>query len=321
MTTGPFISRPLVSTQWLADHLGSDNLVILDASVIPYVQPSGRSGYLSGHESYLLNGHIPGAIFADLIEVFSDTAGTYPFTRPGAELFELAAGSVGIDNSTTVVVYDSLVGQWASRIWWLFRAFGYDSVAVLDGGLTRWNEEERELDIGHVEPVQTSFTAVARPELWADKALVESISRGETEGSLVCGIPAKEFTGEAGTRSRLGHIPGSSSVPAARLVDSASNTVLPRALLAEAFGALNAGGRIVTYCAAGIAASADALALTLLGHTNVSIFDGSLNEWVSDPNAPVEASADSELANSELANSEHTNSEQLGAHGRSVGNR
>ena len=65
--TAPPIATPLVSTQWLADHLGADRLVIVDATVLPFTQPNGRTAYLSGHESYLMNGHLPGAVFADLM--------------------------------------------------------------------------------------------------------------------------------------------------------------------------------------------------------------------------------------------------------------
>jgi thiosulfate/3-mercaptopyruvate sulfurtransferase len=285
--TGPLLESPVVSTQWLADHLGAERLVVLDATVLPYTQPSGRSGYLSGHESYVVNGHIPGAVFADVIEELSDPDGSYSFTRPSADRFAAAAGALGIDNDTTVVVYDAVVGQWASRVWWLFRAFGYDNVTVLDGGLKKWLSEERETDIGHVEPSAAVFEAVERPELWADKADVAAIVNGDAAGALVCGIPRPEFTGEAGHRARLGHIPGSHSVPAGRLVDRATNAFLAREQLRASFAPVLEEERIVTYCNGGIAAAADALALTLLGHRNVAIYDGSLNEWSADADAPL----------------------------------
>ena len=291
MTSGPLLTSPLVSTQWLADHLGSENLVVLDATAVPYVQPNGRPGYLSGQDAYLVEGHIPTAVFADLIEVFSDPEGDFPFTRPTAAQFEVAAASVGISNDTTVVVYDSAVGQWAARIWWLFRAFGYDNVAVLDGGLTAWTAEERETDTGYVAPVEASFTAIERPELWADKAEVESVVAGESDAALVCGLPPKEFSGEDGHRSRLGHIPGSLSVPAGRLVARESNTLLTADELRQKFAPVKGADRIITYCAGGIASASDALALTLLGHTGVAIYDGSLNEWVADADAPVAVGA------------------------------
>jgi thiosulfate/3-mercaptopyruvate sulfurtransferase len=273
--TGPLIDSPVVSTQWLADHLGAENLVVLDATVLPYTQPSGKPGYLSGHESYVVNGHVPGAVFADVIEELSDPSATFPFTRPSAERFAAAVGALGIDNETTIVVYDAVVSQWAARVWWLFRAFGYDSVAVLDGGLTAWTAEERETETGHVQPSSAQFTAVERPESWVGTAEVEAILRGEAPGALVCGTAPKEFSGEAGR----GHIPGSVSVPAGRLVDRETNRFLPAEQLR---GLFPADDRVVTYCNGGIAAASDALALVLAGHTGVALYDGSLNEWAAD---------------------------------------
>jgi thiosulfate/3-mercaptopyruvate sulfurtransferase len=289
--TGPLIDSPLVSTQWLADHLGSDDLVVVDATVLPYTQPSGRPGYLSGHESYVVNGHIPGAVFADLVDEFSDPEGSYPFTHPSADRFALAAGALGIDNRTTVVVYDAVVNQWASRLWWLFRAAGYDRVAVLDGGYSKWLAEDRETDIGHVEPSAVGFTAMERPELWVTKADVAAIVNGDAAGALVCGIPPKEFSGEEGSRARRGHIPGSHSAPSGRLIDRASNAFLGSDQLRESFAPVLSDERIVTYCNGGIAAAADALALTLLGHRNVAIYDGSLNEWAADADAELVTTA------------------------------
>ena len=288
MTSGPLLVSPVVSTQWLFDHLGADNLVVLDATVVPSMLPSGKHGYLSGHDAYLINGHVPGSVFADLIDVFSDVSGSFPFTRPSAEQFAEAAGAVGIDNDTTVVVYDSAVGQWASRIWWLFRAFGYDTVAVLDGGLQKWESEGRETDVGHVEPTPASFTTTERPELWADKSYVERVVAGEIDAALVCGLPPKEFTGEAGHRARLGHIPGSVSIPAGRLVDRETNALLDEDALRSTFAPVLDEAQIVVYCGAGIAAASDALALTLLGHRNLALYDGSLSEWSADSSAPLE---------------------------------
>ncbi len=290
--SGPVLTAPVVSTQWLADYLGSEKLVVVDATVLPYTQPNGHGGYLSGHEQYLVVGHIPGAVFADLIDEFSDTSNPLPFTHQTAADFAAAVESIGIDDETTVVVYDTAVGQWASRLWWLFRAFGYDNVAVLDGGYAKWTTEGRETDIGHVEPTAAAaaFTTHERPELWVTKQDVEAIVTGDADGALVCGVPPKEFSGEAGGRSRLGHIPGSISTPAGRLVDRETNALLPETALRDAFGPAVGADRIVTYCGGGIAAAADALALTLLGHRNVAIYDGSLNEWAADEELPLTSS-------------------------------
>lgn len=277
--TGPLVDHALVSTQWLADHLGADDLLVVDATVFGFTDPDGRSGYLTGHERYLLDGHIPGAVFADLIEEFSDPEGAYPFTRPDAARLAAAANALGVGAGTTVVVYDAVVGQWAARLWWLLRSFGHERVAVLDGGYAKWTAESRETDTGHVEPVPASFTAVEQPGFWVDKAEVESILAGKAPGALVCGLPPKDFAG--------GHIPGSLSVPAGRLVDADTNAVLPTEGLRESFGTVLGGERVVVYCRGGIAAAADALALTVLGHRDIAIYDGSLNEWTADPRAPL----------------------------------
>jgi thiosulfate/3-mercaptopyruvate sulfurtransferase len=288
MTFGPALETPVVSTQWLADYLGADSLVVLDASVLQFVQPDGSNAYTTGHESFLLHGHVPGARFADVIEELSDPDGDYPFTRPSAARFASAVGGLGIDNETTVVIYDSLVGQWAARVWWLFRAFGYDRVAVLDGGFTKWLAEERPTEIGHVPSPRVTFAAVERPELWVDKAFVEGVLRGENDASLVCASPAREFNGESVPRPRAGHIPGSVSVPAATLVDRESNALVADRELREKFAPALGSSRIVLYCGGGIAAAAAALALVNLGEKAVAVYDGSLNEWAADPDAALD---------------------------------
>lgn len=281
------LPSPLVSAQWLADHLGADDLLVVDASVVAYTQPNGKPGSLSGHEQYIAEGHVPGAVFADLIDEFSDPDGRFPFTRPDAARFAAAAGALGIGAGTTVVVYDTAVGQWAARFWWLLRAFGHDAAAVLDGGFTAWAAGGHPIERGHVAASPATFTAVERPDVWVDKADVESIVAGEQEGALVCAVPPREFTGETPSRSRAGVIPGSRSVPAVKLVDREARTALPdtdlRDLLAPVLGA----PRIVAYCNGGIAAAAAALHLVRLGETRVAVYDGSLNEWAADPDAPL----------------------------------
>ena len=288
MTSGPLLPAPLVSTQWLADHLGAEKLVVVDATVFVAELPGGRPGYVSGHERYIVEGYLPGAVFADLIDEFSDPEGRYPFTRPDADRLATAAGALGIDNETTVVVYDAAVGQWASRVWWLFRAAGYDDVAVLDGGLAKWRTEERQTDVGHVASATTTFAVLERPDLWVDKSCVERVVAGDESAALVCAVPPAEFSGQAGHRPRLGHIPGSTSAPAGRLVDRGTNTLLDEQALRATFAPVLEADRVVSYCAGGIAAASDALALTLLGHRNVAIYDGSLNEWSADADAPLE---------------------------------
>jgi len=289
---GPALPSPLVSAQWLADHLGADDLLVVDASVVGYTPPSGGSGYLSGHEQYIAEGHIPGALFADLIDDFSDPAGGYPFTRPDAARFASAAGALGIGPGTSVVLYDTVHGQWAARVWWLLRAFGHDAAAVLDGGLTAWRAAGLPVERGHVEPSPAEFRAAERPELWVDKAFVERAVRGEEDVALVCSVPPKEFSGEAtGPRARAGVIPGSHSLAPVALVDRETRETLPEEELRKLAAPVLGAPRVVTYCHGGVAAAAAALQLVRLGEPNVAIYDGSLSEWSADPEAPLETPA------------------------------
>jgi thiosulfate/3-mercaptopyruvate sulfurtransferase len=182
-------------------------------------------------------------------------------------------------------------------------SFGYDRVAVLDGGLTKWRLEDRPLDIGHpAEPAPNTifeFPANPRPELWVDKAYVEGVVRGDIDATLICASPAREFSGEGVTRVRAGHIPGSLSVPAASLVDNQTNALFPNFALHQALRpalpdlapSSTAERPIVVYCGGGIAAAAAALALTVLGEKHVAIYDESLNEWAADPAAELVVSA------------------------------
>ncbi|MFC4223057.1 sulfurtransferase [Lysinibacter cavernae] len=278
---------PIVSAQWVYDHLGSEDIILVDASAFLVDTPDGKYAYVSGDEEFMVGGHLPGAVFADLINEFSDPSTGVPFSKPDVQRFADAAGAIGADNEKTIIVYDSSFGHFAARLWWLFRAFGYDRVVVLDGGLKAWNANEFPLEYGHVEPDPCSFTADERPELWVDKAFVEGIVAGTEQASLVCGLPPKEFTGAVNPRVRGGHIPGSVSAPVVRLLDKATNTFLGREALADRLGEATTADRVVVYCGAGIAAAADALALTLIGHKNVALYDGSLIEWAADPGAPL----------------------------------
>jgi len=279
---------PLVSTQWLFDHLGAEELVVLDASVLITPRPAGGQSYVSGEEQYLVEGHIPGALFADLIEAFSEPGSPLPFTRPGAERFATAAGALGITPDTAVIVYDSGFGQWASRLWWLFRSFGHDTVAVLDGGLSAWRREERGLDTGYVAPEPAEYAIPEEHEgFWIGKDGVAAIVAGERPGALVCGTSRAEFAGETGGRARGGHIPGSISAPLPAIVDRETNTFQSPARLAEVFSGVGDTRPVVVYCGGGIAAAADALALGLAGVHEVLLYDGSLYEWALDDALPL----------------------------------
>ncbi|MCL2516134.1 MAG: rhodanese-like domain-containing protein [Microbacteriaceae bacterium] len=282
---------PLVTTDWLAEHLGADELVVLDATVLRVTGFNGSVAYVSGEEEYLVKGHIPGAVFADLFDDFSDPEGEYAFAHPGTKHFERAAQTHGVDNDTAVVVYDTGIGTWAARLWWLFRSYGFE-VRVLDGGLAKWRAEGRPTATGDVRPRRAGeFSAYSDPEAWASKHDIEAVLSGDEDAVLLCALPPREFAGDEGGRARRGHIPTSLNIAASLLLDPQTNAYLPVARLRELFAEVTDSGEpIIGYCQSAIASTSDALALALLGRTDVRIYDGSLNEWAGDATAPLELS-------------------------------
>ena len=160
----------------------------------------------------------------------------------------------------------------------------------MDGGFQKWSAEGRSVDTGPGTPrPPTRFTARAPRPLMADKAeVLAAIGNG-----AVCTINAlrpEQHTGTGGVQyGRPGRIAGSVNVAATALVDPATNAFLPAETLRAKFAAVGAMDRkVITYCGGGIAASADALVLTMLGHRDVKLYDASLSEWVKDAALPME---------------------------------
>jgi thiosulfate/3-mercaptopyruvate sulfurtransferase len=274
---------PFVSTGWLAERLGTPGLLVLDATVVE--RKSG--GYVSGLDDYLIGDHLPGAGFVDLLEGFSDPGSAWPLMRPPASRFAAAASEAGIGPGTTVVVYDASFGLWAARFAWLLLGFGHDRVAVLDGGLTNWRAEGRPVESGYVPPPPAAFVAEERPGFWADRSDAERALAGGT--TLLSASPKRVFAGERENRPRGGRLPGSVSVPVVRLLDRATNALLPDAEQRDALATALTGGPVLTYCASGAAAAFDALVLRHLGAREVRVYDAGLAEWAADPALPLEA--------------------------------
>lgn len=89
---------PIVSAQWVYDHLGSEDIILVDASAFLVDTPDGKYAYVSGDEEFMVGGHLPGAVFADLINEFSDPSTGVPFSKPDVQRFADAAGAIGADN-------------------------------------------------------------------------------------------------------------------------------------------------------------------------------------------------------------------------------
>jgi thiosulfate/3-mercaptopyruvate sulfurtransferase len=291
MTTS-LLPGPLVDDTWLAAHLDDPRLVVLDATaLLPSPLEDGDYRSESGRGTWAER-HLPGSRHADLTGDLSDHDVPYHFAVPSPEALAAALARLGVGEGSEVVSYDSGGGIWAARLWWMLRAIGVPA-AVLDGGLEAWEAAGRPLASGDdIEPVPAvrPVTPVVRPDLWAGIEDVAAVSRGERPGTLVCALPIGGYDGSAPTRySRRGHIPASRSLPGRGLLDE-SGRVLPTEELAARVGAVldTDDSPVVLYCGGGISAAGAALALTLLGRTDVSVYDGSLEEWSKDPARPME---------------------------------
>ncbi len=283
--------EPLVSTEWLAAELGAPDLRIVETTVWLRRTPEGYET-VSGRPDWE-RAHIPGSAFADLLSGLADPDTPLPCMAPDDARFAAGMEALGIGEGTRVVVYDRTGSpEWSTRLWWMLRAYGFDAAAVLDGGWRAWTGEGRPVT-AEPPPARppTRFVVRRRPWLFATKEeVLAAIGDGAT--CIVNALSREQHRGDDVGYPRRGHIPGAWNVPAAELVDPETSRYLPRAELEARLAEMLAKPRVITYCGGGIAATSDAFVLTLLGHTNVAVYDGSLLEWASDPTLPLEVDSD-----------------------------
>ena len=278
----------LVSAEWLMEHLGAPDLVVLDATVL--VEQDGTGNFISknGRPSYEA-GHIPTAGFVDLMGDISDPDSPLQFGMPSPERFAAAMGELGVGDDSRVVLYDAMGSSWAARVWWMLRWIGFDRAALLDGGLEAWTAAGGELSTEPVARTPRSLSVDLRPELIADQEDVRA-SIDDDAVRLVDSMPAVHYRGEWTMYARPGHIPGAVNVPVTSLFDE-TGRFRPDEELSELFGG-DRDARTITYCGGGIAASADAFALTRLGFKDVAIYAASLEEWTANPDNPMDVELD-----------------------------
>jgi len=274
---------PLVSTEWLAAHLGDPKVKVIDASFkMPGVLPLPVDDYLAAH--------IPGAVFFD-VDAVSDHSVDLPHMYPDADQFARDVGALGISSDDTVVAYDA--GGWvaAPRAWWMFLSYGHANVKVLDGGLKKWKAEGRATETGKPSPKPGTFSATLDKLYVRSKAQVVANLDSRKE-QLIDARAANRFEGSvpeprAGIRS--GHIPASRNLPYNLLFDAATGTMKPLEELRQAFTGtgLDLDKPIVTTCGSGVSAAVLTLALYRLGVRGSALYDGSWSEWGQPDGPPV----------------------------------
>jgi thiosulfate/3-mercaptopyruvate sulfurtransferase len=288
MTTLP---GPLVEPDWLAAHLDAPDLRIIETTVFldPPTRPGTAYDVRPGRAEWEA-GHIPGSAFADLNGELAEPDPTLNFTFPTAERFEAAMSALGVEDGTVVVAYDRNGMQWATRLWFMLRAYGFDDAGVLDGGWTAWTAAGLPVSVEPPLGRAASFRARLRPDLLASREEVLAASSDEGAVCLLNALAPEVFRGEQNRYGRAGRIPGSVNVFAKSLLDPSTGRLVPAELLRERLAAAGAlrDGRVITYCGGGISATLDAFALTLLGAPDVALYDGSMSEWIADPALPLE---------------------------------
>lgn len=274
----------LVSAQWLKEHLGDPDLVVLDATVIVESDSAGNFQSVNGRANYEA-GHIPMAGFADLMGELSNVESPFQFGMPSPEQFAAAMGALGVGDDSRVVLYDDMGSSWAARVWWMLRWIGFDRAALLSGGLNAWTAAGGELSTEPVLRTVRTLTVNLRPELIADQEEVRA-SIDNDAVNLVDALPEIHYWGEWTMYDQPGHIPDAVNVPVTSLFDETGHFRTDAELSGLFVGDREA--RTITYCGGGIAAAADAFVLTRLGFTDVAIYAASLEEWTANPDNPME---------------------------------
>jgi len=243
-----------------------------------------------GRREYL-GAHLPGAVYTslshDLAAEPTGRNGRHPLPTP--EAMRAVFGRLGIGPGTQVVAYDQGNGMFAARLWWMLRYMGHDAVAVLDGGIARWQRELRPVEGGDVTPAPARFAGEPRAG-WLRTAAEVEATLGDRATLLVDARAPDRFEGRNETIDRVGgHIPGAVDRHYQDNVGR-DGTFLPADVLRGQFLTVLGGhapGEAICYCGSGVTACHNLLAMAHAGLDGAALFAGSWSEWSADPSRPV----------------------------------
>ncbi|MUU77013.1 sulfurtransferase [Winogradskyella endarachnes] len=260
-------NSPLVSVDWLNEHKDASNLIVLDATINKVIDSESK--------------RILKARFFDIKNKFSDVSAPYPSTLPSKEQFQNEARNLGINNDSCLVVYDDKGIYSSARVWWLFKVFGFNNVAVLDGGLPEWTLKnfpiqpyvEDTYQIGNITvefnlELMTDFDGIN--QFIKDSNVLIIDARSEARFKCLVDEPREGL--------RRGTIPNSKNLPFTDLING--NTLKPIGQLSEIFSKLETKNRTMLFsCGSGITACVVALAATLCNYKDLIVYDGSWTEY------------------------------------------
>ena len=274
----------LVSTDWLAAHLDAPDVRVVDAS---WHMPAAKRDPRAEYDEQ----HIPGAVFFDIDDI-ADSDNGLPHMLPPPEKFASRVRKLGLGDGNRIVAYDSTGASAAARAWWMFRVFGHEDVAVLDGGLTKWLAEGRPVTGEPSRPQERHFTARVNTFLVREyDQVLANVKRGREQ--FVDVRSAGRFAGtepEPRPELRGGHAPGSLNLPFPNMLNGDDKTMLPADAIRAALDAagIDLERPMFTSCGSGVTACVVSLGLYLIGRKDVPVFDGSWTEWAGNPDSPIE---------------------------------
>jgi thiosulfate/3-mercaptopyruvate sulfurtransferase len=284
------LPSPLVTIEWLAANLQEADVRVIDASWRMPGNPPAIDGYRKRR--------IPGATYFDLDEIADHSSGL-PHMLPSPQRFAEAVGGMGVSDADRVVVYDDTGVFSAARVWWTFRAMGHERVAVLDGGLPKWLREGRPVEGGYATENEARYRTPKTRRLARTSGDVRAALSAKS-AVVLDARPAARFSGDAAEPRpglRRGHMPGAVSLPHSLLLAD-DGTMKPPEELRALFAArgVKKETAVIATCGSGVTAAVIALALEVIGATDIGLYDGSWTEWGRETNDaglfPVAAGVD-----------------------------